>query len=212
MRDPFADQTLEDSAPVGCTAEHGFRASEAIIIPRGFCDAAEGGIPGKPITILFRCREDGHHTIRQYDLLPKSTEASEEKELNEFLASFPFHFPSICTRVIPVTPSCSQLRFSSSGKGIWLETRNVSFGIANDTRAARCIIGADVSRDDEEEENQQECGNRLNISKGEVYSRYCGMQEVMMRRYKVNSVDLEDSVGRIVIGDRDGNVEVLEYA
>lgn len=81
-------------------------------------------------------------------------------------------------------------------------------------RPSRCIIGADVSNEPNvtSTSTRQEWGNFLNIGEKEVYTRSCGLRELLLKKYQIQSVDLEDCVGRIAIGDLDGNVEVLEYA
>jgi len=229
--DPFSNSSREPGL-AGTSTELPYEAEEAVIVARGLCNDVNNSKLREPITILLRCSDEGFNTIRQYDFMPKhcdpdartgeSLHDSENTGRPDMSLGLSFRCPSLCTRVIPVAPSCSRLQFSASGKGLWLETRNIPVGLTNSLRPARCLIGVDISREpnaicatskpDQEVARRQEWGNFLNICEKEVYARGCGMREITTKRYQVKSVDLQDCVGRIVIGDRSGNVEVLEYA
>jgi hypothetical protein len=230
--DPFLNPNRKPEFP-GAVVDLNYEAEEAVVIARELCRNSGNNKVREPITVLLRCSDEGFNTIRQYDFLPKrytpdSTPDEHVQDDGERVghlntrSHLPFRCPSVCTRVIPVAPSCSRLQFGTSGKGIWFETRNIPVGITNSLKPARCLIGVDVSSEpgsisltskaDQEVAGMLEWGNFLNICEKEVYSRVCGMMEVSTKRYNINSVDFHDCVGRIVIGDWDGNVEVLEYA
>lgn len=208
--DPLGCDNEESCELAGQAAELNFDAKEATVVARTLCNTSKDGTsPTEAITILLRCSDGGFETIRQYDLIPRPKPHTKSE-----ISRFPFYFPTVCTRVIPVAPSCSHLQFSPSGKGLWLETRNIPTGIANATRPARCIIGVNISNEPNlaMTSRKQEWGNFLNIGETEVYKKNCGMRELLLKKYQIQSVDLEDCVGRIAIGDLDGNMEVLEYA
>jgi len=189
----------------------GYPAREASIIVRP-SPTSKDGQPSCPwpVTVLLRCCDDGFDTIRQYDLLanPKARKgASAGLEL-------PCIFPSQYTRIISVAPSCCDLRVGPNGKGFWIQTRNVTS--RHSQYPARCLVGFDVMEGEQEdpemvEEGQVIGANGLHVCKQELYSRRCDMSEIICKKYSLTTADLEDSVGRIAIGDRHGRVEVLDF-
>lgn len=182
-----------------------------------------------PISVLLRTYDDGFDTIRQYDIEanPKWREDSEGVD-----ARFPYVLPEQYTRVHSVAPSACDLRVGPNGIGFWIQTQNVT--AKRSIFPARCLVGFDLtysppiveeaSRQQEEngEERNQEDGKRkegkesyrateLYKCQREVYARRCDMSEIISRRYALMCADIEDAVGRIVIGYRRGWVEVLDY-
>ena len=51
----------------------------------------------------------------------------------------------------------------------------------------------------------------LHVCEEAVYSRRCDMSEIMWRKYMLTCADLEDTVGRLAVGDRAGKVIVMDY-
>lgn len=91
---------------------------------------------------------------------------------------------------------------------------------------ARCLIGFEVAlgtRECDEGGSTSAASRKLDASgrvvetnlhvcEGELYSRRVSMNDVLWRRYPIVAADLEDTVGRVAVGDRDGKVVVLDYA
>ena len=51
----------------------------------------------------------------------------------------------------------------------------------------------------------------LHVCEEAVYARRCDMSEIMWRKYMLTCADLEDTVGRLAVGDRAGKVIVMDY-
>ncbi|KAF9807094.1 hypothetical protein IEO21_08384 [Rhodonia placenta] len=207
--------------------------SEAVIVVRNTtvkrADEPEPEWPSEPVTVLARCTYDGLDTLQQFDLLPQRyfpvvvTEDESGKPVNIF--RFPCIFPPRFTRVVVTAPSCRGLYVTRSGKGFWIETRNVTS--RHSVHPARCIVGFQVASNPESEAVMAEIraagvkqgcipitevGNGLEICRDALYARRCDMSEILWKKYSLACAALEDTVGRIAIGDRMGKVEVLDFA
>ena len=184
-----------------------------------FCRKASSSQPYQdPVTILLRTSDEGFDTIHQYDMMPnpKYCEGSEE-DINRL----PYILPSQYTRIISVAPSCCDLQVGSNGIGYWIQTQNVT--ARRSIFPARCLIGFDFTKPGQEsgEDPVREKGSKLPgsvegandmyLCQREVYARRCDMSEIICKRYTLMSADIEDTVGRVVIGYRHGRVEVLDY-
>ncbi|TFY55727.1 hypothetical protein EVJ58_g8065 [Rhodofomes roseus] len=200
-------------------------AIEAIIIHRNAGTEQEdmNDWPSTPVTVLLRCREDGIEMIVQFDLLPGSNKfaqsSAEEASLPSSLLPF-----ARCRRVnaIPVPPSCRKLHASSSGKGFCIQTRHINS--RQSSYPARCLLGfhvtarsvvAPMSSEGTGKGEQPKAtylGNDVQYSEKPFYSRRCDMSEIIQRKYAIVSTAFEDTAGRIAIGDRHGQVEVLDFA
>ncbi|EMD37639.1 hypothetical protein CERSUDRAFT_94639 [Gelatoporia subvermispora B] len=175
--------------------------------------------PAETVSILRRCRDDGVHTIEQFDLLPMPAVLKAQAQLKR-----PCVFPSEHTWIQHVAPSCGSLRAGAGGKGFWMQTENVTS--RHSIYPARSLIGFDVQRGSgrdghpeskDDTERQSRAGkhwgrNELRVSQNPVHSRRCAMGEIVEGKYAITSSDLEDSVGRIALGDRHGWVEILDFA
>lgn len=180
---------------------------------------------GGPVSILLRTYDDGFDTIRQYDveINRKWREGSEEEDTR-----FPYVLPTQPTRAIGVAPSSCDLLVGPNGIGFWVQTKNVT--AKRSIFPARCLVGFDFTHshsaeggegqgggENHERENEGEApktvdgANDMYLCQREVYARRCDMSEIICRRYALMSADIEDAVGRIVIGYRHGWVEVLDY-
>jgi hypothetical protein len=51
----------------------------------------------------------------------------------------------------------------------------------------------------------------LRVHAGALYARQCGMGEVITRKYGMMAATIDDGAGRIVLGNRDGTVQVLDF-
>jgi len=200
-------------------------AIEAAVVVRGASSSTLGDAewPSETVSILRRCRDDGFNTIEQFDLLPmaKPSKAAQGQEQPKR----PCVFSSEYTWIKSVPPSCSSLRAGASGKGFWMQTENITS--RHSVHPARCLMGFDVqlesgvddcldrkkeSTDRRKRVEGHPGWNELHVGQNPVYSRRCAMGEIVEGKYSITSNDLEDTVGRIALGDRNGWVEVLDYA
>ncbi|KZT10767.1 uncharacterized protein LAESUDRAFT_741181 [Laetiporus sulphureus 93-53] len=184
----------------------------------------------EPVTILLRCGGDDVDTLQQVDLLPLSKamlELREERRQKDGRLQPPFQFPPQWANAVVVAPSCRDLFVSPSGKGFWMQTRNVTSRHA--VHPARCLVGFHITPAASKQTSpvtkghpdgakgqalstEPMRGNELHVSSDVLYSRRCDMSEIIWKRYSIISAALEDTVGRIAIGDRMGRVEVLDFA
>ena len=175
--------------------------------------------PMETVTVLLRETNEGFNTLKQYDFLPNVN----RRYIPGTKSILPCIIPTECTRVIPVAPSCCSLSVWPSGKGCWVQTDNVE---AKHTEYfARCIMGFNVVSPRQAQALQAEHGDKLargpgphpganvvHLCDGPLYARRCDMSHILHKRYALKSADLEDVIGRLAIGDKDGKIEVLDYA
>lgn len=171
--------------------------------------------PAEPVTVLSRTSDQGFETLQQYDLLPnpKAKQPGQSKDTDVTVPDFsPCLFPSQCTRLISVAPSSCDFRVGSCGKGFWTETRNVT--LRHTRTPARCLVGFTV-RSNPYESKSKAPGERtadVQLCKDTLYTRRCNIHEILWKNYIMTSTALEDTVGRIAVGDVTGKVEVLDLA
>ncbi|EPQ56956.1 hypothetical protein GLOTRDRAFT_127341 [Gloeophyllum trabeum ATCC 11539] len=182
----------------------------AIYVQDPFYRDQTTGWPKVPITILLR----GFEVIKQVDLLATvPSTAGPSRDTNDTPeAGVALHV--INNRLIPIVPSHAEMLVGPSGKGIWLETRNITRKHA--TYPARCIVGFSVRREHDEEAcasaAYQPPGNVVEMCKSEVFVQRLGSCELARRRYGLGCVAFEDTVGRIAFIGRDGTLQILDYA
>ncbi len=154
--------------------------------------------------------------MHQYDLLPNpkaQNSDAKEKLKDQIFDCLPCVFPSQYTRVMSVAPSSCDLRIGPSGKGFWTETRNVV--VRHAQNPARCLVGFEVTTAESEPKDGGKKGPptaRVELSKDVLYARRCNIHEILWKKYMISATALEDTVGRIAVGDVTGNVEVLDLA
>ncbi len=178
-----------------------------------------------PVTILMRVTTDESHTIRKYDLLPRPVTSAELAAENEIVeeqnttrngrlrpTDSPCTLPARPTQTIQVPPSCGNLVVGRNGKGFWMETQNLTCG--HSTFPARCFVGFDTTSRLVPAQDQQPARwqNNLVVRENGIYKARVGAGEVHERKYRILTSSIEDTVGRIVIGGRDGRVQVLDFA
>lgn len=175
--------------------------------------------PSGAVTVLLRENNDGFNMLKQYDFLPNA----DGRPSAGTKATLPFVLPSGCTRVVPVAPSFCGLAVWPSGRGFWVQTNNVE---TNHMQfPARCVMGFDIASPRQAQAISTERGDKLpplpevdlnanivHFCEGPLYARRCDMSHILRKRYALKTVDLEDVIGRLAIGDKDGKVEVLDYA
>ncbi|KAI0779418.1 hypothetical protein C8Q74DRAFT_1258810 [Fomes fomentarius] len=194
-------------------------ASSAVIVYRETTSSSiDDDIPDwpvEPVTVLSRTSDQGFETLQQYDLLPnpKAKELGQSKDTDVTVPDFsPCLFPSRCTCLMPVPPSSCDFRVGSCGKGFWTETRNVT--LRHTRTPARCLVGFTV-RSNPYERKSKAPGERaadVQLCKDTLYTRRCNIHEILWKNYMMTSTALEDTVGRIAVGDVTGKVEVLDLA
>ena len=197
-------------------------AREAAIVVRPSIEEPEASSstalpPLPPVTVLLA---QYSYTLMQIDLIAMRTN-------KEGTSTVPYDMPRSPTRVFQIAPSSCQLKVSSGGKGIWMQTHNIVNRHAK--YPARCIMGFDICTATQDfapytlKPNHCELSLMMNkddvpgasdvhICQSQLYSRRCDMSEILRRKYCVVTAALEDSVGRIAVGDRQGRIEVLDYA
>ncbi|KAH9892626.1 hypothetical protein C8Q73DRAFT_66158 [Cubamyces lactineus] len=200
-------------------------SSSVIVIREVFSPSTEEppDWPDEPVTVLSRYSDDGFETMHQYDFLPnlKAREpADKEKEKDghgPLLDRLPCVFPSQDTQVMSVAPSCCDLRVGPSGKGFWTETRNIV--VRHAKNPARCLVGFEVKAIDEDGAQERPKGGprapaqvRVKECQDVLYARRCNIHEILWKKYMISATALEDTVGRIAVGDVTGKVEVLDLA
>lgn len=199
-------------------------ATEAVIIHQTAAVAQRdpGDWPSTPVTVLWRCREDDVDMIVQLDLLPGPEKLAASSAIEGSLP--PSLLPFVqCKRVnaVPVPPSCRKLHATPSGKGFCVQTRNLSS--RHSSYPARCLFGFHVTAQPGAISTERTSkgvqrpratylGNDVHYSEQALYSRRCDMSEIIKRQYAIVSTAFEDTTGRIAIGDRYGQVEVLDFA
>jgi hypothetical protein len=122
-------------------------------------------------------------------------------------------------------PSATGIVMGTAGRGIWLENRpQLSIGpagrrhgrSASDARPMRCVVGLDVplvrtgAPSDASADDLQ--ADLLRVQDKSLFERPCGMGEVVTRKYGIMSATIDDAAGRIVLGNRDGKVRVMDFA
>lgn len=178
-----------------------------------------------PVTVLlFHHLDPFHlHTLTQLDFVPRVESKTPSRPGN----NGPLLFPVESTRTYKIAPSSCHLTVSSGGKGFWVQTHNVTN--RHNQYPARCVMGFGISPPEQDiprtssksyhpevvllKENKAivDQVDDLQLCKGQLYARRCDMSEILRRKYSLVTADLDDTVGRIAIGDRCGKIEVLDY-
>ncbi|TFY59498.1 hypothetical protein EVG20_g7773 [Dentipellis fragilis] len=195
----------------------------AVIVEHKLSEAEEAEWMFNPVSILMRISEGGFDVIRKYDLIPRPVLPDSEREGSgddaggAALAQTPCNF--MPSQTWPVAPSCTNLIVGENGKGLWTETRNIT--TSQSTYPARCMIGFDLNAELVRPPPATTGGKNEHPSRGywkfnfvvrerEMYAARVGMGEVARRQYRITTSALEDTVGRIALGSRDGKVEVVD--
>ena len=200
-----------------------------ILLPAPICDATIVTKPltgderdlwqFDPTTVLVRMYHQEVDSVYKYDLFPVPVDAPAPPSGYEdvpFPKSLPCSLPSGPSEIIPVVQSCKKLTAGRNGKGYWLENRNVTRG--RNTFHALCFVGFQVrSRFEPSSTTPLDLGagcwkQEMVVTKKEVYASRVGMGEILGMRYRILSSALEDTVGRLAIGRRDGRIEIVDFA
>jgi len=200
-------------------------AREAVVVVHEMTEEERGAWQFNPVTILMRVITVDGHTIRKYDLLPRPVAVAEQAAKIEPCdepkqdmmprprpTDSPCTLPARPTQTIPVPPSCSNLVVGRNGKGFWMETQNLTYG--HTTFPVRCFVGFDATSHLVPGQDSQPARwqNDLTVRKNGMYKSRVGLGEVYERKYRILTSSLEDTVGRIAIGGRDGRVQTLDFA
>ncbi|KAH9016211.1 hypothetical protein EDB84DRAFT_1404426 [Lactarius hengduanensis] len=184
-------------------------AREAVVIVHEMTEEEREAWQFNPVTILMRVTTDEGHTIRKYDLLPRPVTSAEEQQNT---TDSPCTLPARPAQTIQVPPSCSNLVVGRNGKGFWMETQNLTCG--HSTFPVRSFIGFDTTSRLVPAQDQQPARwqNDLVVRENGMYKARVGAGEVHERKYRILTSSIEDTVGRIAIGGRDGRVQILDFA
>jgi hypothetical protein len=201
-------------------------AKEAVVIVHEMTEEERGAWQFNPVTILMRVTTDENHTIRKYDLLPRpvtSPELAAENEIVEEQNTVPRNgrlrstdspctLPARPSQSIHVPPSCSNLVVGRNGKGFWMETQTLTCG--RNTFPVRSFVGFDATSRLVPAQDQQPARwqNDLVVRENGMYKARVGTGEVDERKYRILTSSIEDTVGRVAIGGRDGRVQILDFA
>ncbi|KAF8265247.1 hypothetical protein EI94DRAFT_1831337 [Lactarius quietus] len=197
-------------------------AKEAVVVVHEMTEEEREAWQFNPVTILMRVTTDESHTIRKYDLLPRPVTSAEPAAENEILEEqhnisrlgrmdSPCTLPARPTQTIQVPPSCSNLVVGRNGKGFWMETQNLTCG--HRTFPVRSFVGFDTTSQLVPAQDQQPARwqNDLVVRENGMYKSRVGAAEVEGRKYRILTSTIEDTVGRIGIGGRDGRVQILDF-
>ncbi|KAI0317212.1 hypothetical protein OF83DRAFT_1172202 [Amylostereum chailletii] len=206
-------------------------AREAVIVTHELTEEEKAAWQFEPVTILMRVADGGFHTIRKYNIFPQpvaSTSATTSSPAVQMVPNtmqlaprllpsgatlvptLPCYFPVNPVTTIPVPPSCANLTLGRNGKGFWTETRNITTGHA--TYPARCLVGFDVVSRVVFRDGTPVWENEFVVREGVLHASRMGIGEVAQKKYRLMSAALEDTVGRVAIGGRDGRMQVLDFA
>ncbi|TFK53704.1 hypothetical protein OE88DRAFT_1272741 [Heliocybe sulcata] len=181
------------------------------------------GWPSAPISVLLR----GVRDLRKADFAPSDLVAASQSGSAPAGSSSrdePDSAGLLLTQIssIPVTPSQGDIRIGPSGKGIWLETRNVTQN--HSTYPARCIVGFNLREQTQQEApstpsnplsvHHQLPGNVLELCQKEVYVQRIGSMAPWTpgNMNALPGMAFDDTVGRIAIARREGKVQILDFA
>jgi hypothetical protein len=128
---------------------------------------------------------------------------------------------SVGEKAVRVAPSSATgMVVGPSGRGIWLENR--PFPVSGpgrrggETKPARCVVSFDIpllrSGVDAQVPVPERVRGLFRAHDQALYSRPCGMGEVVARKFSIMSATINDAAGRVVLGNRDGTVDVLDFS
>ena len=160
----------------------------------------------RPLSVLVRTLDGGNYVIHHYvfDL--------ETPRLDGSPPALPLRFPPTHVRTIQTLPSCSAIHLSTSGRGYWLETRNV--GPKTHIYPARCVVPLylnSVSTEQVAPDIPEKWQVDLKVGPKHLYERPCGRKDLEEGRQRISSVAFDDSMGRMAVGDIDGGIVILNY-
>ncbi|KAI0305659.1 hypothetical protein B0F90DRAFT_1699804 [Multifurca ochricompacta] len=199
-------------------------AREAVVIVHEMTEEEREAWQFNPVTILMRVTANDSHTIRKYDLLPRPVASAELGAENEFCneqdattrhlrpTDSPCTLPARPTQTIEVPPSCSNLVVGRNGKGFWMATQNMT--CEHKTFPVRSFVGFEATSHliPAQDSQPSQWQNELVLHKNGLYKSRVGSGEVHERKYRILTSCLEDTVGRIAIGGRDGKVHIMDFA
>lgn len=195
-------------------------AIEAVIIPSMVAETASE----RTVTVLLRCSDEGFDILRQFKFIlgldDEGVKSADQETKDAENHKFPCDL-STWSYTVGVAPSSRQFIAGPSGKGLWIETRNVTS--RHSVHPARCLVGFQVGRPEDIPKVQKKgvdsdtksctmLGNDVQIPETVLYARRCDISEILHRKYCMTKVALEDTIGRVAIGDRRGRVEILDFA
>ncbi|VDB96482.1 unnamed protein product [Peniophora sp. CBMAI 1063] len=197
-------------------------ASEATIVVHPLTDAEREKWLFDPVTVVLRIVNDsGEAAIRTFDIAPRAANLGagepplccagcEADRARVLVQQLPFRPPTAPSVTVPALASAGRLVASTgcAGKGLWLETQTVR--AKRETYCVRAFIGFDVGAKYVAEEGRWRFG--FSIRTKPMYKARMGTGEVAQRKFRIQDVAMEDTVGRIAVAGQDGRVMVMDYA
>jgi hypothetical protein len=128
---------------------------------------------------------------------------------------------SVGERAVRVAPtSATGIVVGPSGRGIWMENRALPVSgpgrRAGETKPARCVAGFDVpllrAGADPRTPAPEQARELFRVHEHALYTRPCGMGEIVARKFSIVAATIDDAAGRVVLGNRDGTIDVLDFA
>jgi hypothetical protein len=169
----------------------------ALVVPLSHRKPIEGVPP--PVTLVTLSRADpspihptslrGEQVLARYDLVPKQKEGDGVDQPHGVTWTF-MHGANI-----PASRSAEVLELGPSGRGAFVQT------IVRAEKPHRCVTPFTDPASDID-------GLRLG---GALYARRCATGEAASRRFRLCAFTLDDVAGRLVVGNRDGTIEVLDF-
>jgi hypothetical protein len=162
---------------------------------------------GETLSVLIYSLDDGFDAIHHYvfDLETPQPDGSPP--------AIPIRFPPTCVGTIYPLPSCRSMYISPSGRGFWLETRNL--GSKTRSYPARCVVPIFInctSKQQATPDLREERQVDLVVGPKYLYARPCRWRDLVRGRQRISSVVMDDSMGRLAVVDVDGTIEILNYA
>jgi hypothetical protein len=132
----------------------------------------------------------GPQVLQRYELIPY-IDKSHGGVAWSFVRGERYSAPS-STEVLVLGPT---------GRGAFLQTRVVQ------SAPTRCVAGFEVPP----LPKNVRSGGQIKQPAGPLYARRCAVGEAAVRRYRLMAYALDDILGRLIVGNRDGTIEVLDF-
>lgn len=165
--------------------------------------------------------DNGGVAMRTFDIAPRAVRPAvgelpvccagcEADKARVLVQQLPFRPPTGPSITVPVSTSAGRLvgGIGGAGKGLWLETRTLR--VKRESFCVRAFVGFDVGAAYSEEEGKWLFG--FDVKRKPVFRARMGTGEVAQKKFRIQDVALEDTVGRVAVAGQDGRVCVMDYA
>ncbi|KZV70049.1 hypothetical protein PENSPDRAFT_685812 [Peniophora sp. CONT] len=197
-------------------------ASEATIVVQPLPQIERQKWLFDPVTVVLKIQTDnGGVAMRTFDIAPRAVRPAvgeapvccagcEADKARVLVQQLPFRPPTGPSITVPVSTSAGRLvgGIGGAGKGLWLETRTLR--VKRESFCVRAFVGFDVGAMYSEEEGKWLFG--FDVKRKPVFRARMGTGEVAQKKFRIQDVALEDTVGRVAVAGQDGRVCVMDYA